>query len=646
MRPDGAQFYSHKLCGSYELYKNNMRLVIPNPMLFEAEIVRLKRKASVNENISHFIKGEKSMESIKRMFAYAGKRKGKLWESIILASLSVLLGVAAYLLVHRLIMLFAEQSAPALLNVSIFAAAILAALFLKTYLLGCALELSHINAYKILGELRKAIAEKLIRMPMGEIKKRTAGNLKMHIVDDVESMELVLAHMIPEGIANILTPLFTITLLFIIDWRMALLTLAVIPLGLIAFSLMFNNYKPRMEKFAKSNSHMNATIVEYISGMEVIKAFNQTTESYGKYTDAVADYKEQFIDWARHTTMFSVAYLVLLPASILFVLPFGGMFFLNGTITLSNYILCMLLALGFADPLIRLTNFFDNIALLTLKENAINQLLHEKELKLDDDQTKPPADFSITFDKVTFAYEEQDVLKDISFTCRPNTITALVGASGSGKSTIAKLIARFWDVDAGTITLGGVDTAEIPFETLMDSISYVSQDAYLFNTSIMENIRMGKPDVTDGEVIRAAQNAVCDEFVTNTKKGYETNAGDAGNRFSGGQKQRLSIARALLKDAPIVILDEATAFTDPENEDRIQKSINELIKGKTVIVIAHRLSTIVNADNIIVVDDGRISDQGTHEELLGCSLKYQAMWKTHMEAMSWDLQTKGGNESA
>lgn len=586
------------------------------------------------------------MESIKRMFAYADKRKGKLWGSIIFASLSVLLGVAAYLLAHRIIMMFAKQSSPELLNVLIYAIAILLALFFKTYLLGYALKLSHINAYTILGELRKKIAEKLIRMPMGEIKKRTAGNIKMHIVDDVESMELVLAHMIPEGIANILTPLLTNILLFIIDWRMALLTLAAIFLGLIAFMMMFNNYRPRMEKYTKSNSHMNTTIVEYIAGMEVIKAFNQTTQSYNKYTHAVSDFKGQIIDWAQHTRRYSIAYLVLLPASILFVLPFGGMFFLNGTITLSDYVLCMLLALGFADPLIRLTNFFDNIALLTVKEKAINQLLNEKELILDDNQTNIPTDYSITFDKVTFAYEEKNVLKDVSFTCKPNTVTALVGPSGSGKSTIAKLIARFWDIDAGTISLGGVDTSKIPFETLMDSISYVSQDAYLFNTSIMENIRMGKPDATDEEVMRAAKNAVCDEFVTNTKKGYETNAGDAGNRFSGGQKQRLSIARALLKDAPVVILDEATAFTDPENEDKIQLSINELIKGKTVIVIAHRLSTIVNADNIVVVDEGKILDQGTHKELLDHCPKYQEMWETHKEAMSWDLQTKEVTENA
>ncbi|MCG8402200.1 MAG: ABC transporter ATP-binding protein/permease, partial [Firmicutes bacterium] len=345
------------------------------------------------------------------------------------------------------------------------------------------------------------------------------------------------------------------------------------------------------------------------------------------------------------TRKYSIAYLVLLPASIIFVLPFGGMFFLNGTITLSNYILCMLLALGFADPLIRLTNFFDNIALLTVNEKAINQLLNEKELELHSQMTKP-TDYSIAFNNVSFAYEDLDVLKDVSFTCKPNTVTALVGPSGSGKSTIAKLIARFWDIDTGTITLGGVDTSKIPFETLMDLISYVSQDAYLFNTSILENIRMGKPDATEEEIKLAAKNAVCDEFIKETDKGYETNAGDAGDRFSGGQKQRLSIARALLKNAPIVILDEATAFTDPENEDKIQQSINQLIKGKTVIVIAHRLSTVVNADNIIVVDEGRIVDQGTHEKLLARCLKYKIMWGIHLEAMSWDLKTKEVNGNA
>ena len=580
------------------------------------------------------------MESIKRMFAYADKRKGKLWGSIVFASLNVLLGIVAYLLAHRMIMMFIEQSNPTLSSIVILVGAILITLLLKTFLLGHALKLSHINAYNILGEFRKTIAEKLIRMPMGEIKKRTSGNIKMLLVDDVESMEIILAHMIPEGVANILPPLLTTILLFIIDWKLALLTLAAIPIGMVAFMLMFSDYKPRMDKFMKSSSHMNTTIVEYITGMEVIKAFNQTTQSYKKYTDAISDFKNNMIGWVKHTRKYSIAYLVLLPASIIFVLPFGGMFFLNGTVTLSDYILAMLLALGFAEPLIRLTNFFDNIALLTVKEQAINKLLEENELKLNENKIKKPSDYSITFNNVTFAYEEEDVLKDVSFTCKSNTVTALVGPSGSGKSTIAKLIVRFWDIDRGKIMLGGSDLSEIPFETLMDSISYVSQDSYLFNASITENIRMGKPNATDDEIKLAANNAVCDEFIKNTKDGYETNCGDAGDRFSGGQKQRLSIARALLKDAPIVVLDEATAFADPENEDKIQESINELIKEKTVIIIAHRLSTIVDADNIIVVDGGKILNQGTHEQLLNNCSKYQSMWKTHTEAMNWDITTR------
>ena len=371
------------------------------------------------------------MESIKRMFAYAGKRKGKLWGSMIFASLSVLLGIVAYLPVHRIIMMFTEQSNPALSSIVISTGAILIALLLKTFLLGYALKLSHINAYTILGEFRKAIAEKLIRMPMGEIKKRTSGNIKMLLVDDVESMELILAHMIPEGVANILSPLLTTILLFIIDWKLALLTLAAIPIGMVAFMLMFSGYKPRMDKYMKSSSHMNTTIVEYITGMEVIKAFNQTTQSYKKYTDAISDFKNHIIDWAQHTRKYSIAYLVLLPASIMFVLPFGGMLFLNGAVTLSDYILSMLIALGFAEPLIRLTNFFDNIALLTVKEQAINKLLEENELKISENKLKKPSDYSIAFENVTFAYEEEDVLKDVSFTCNPNTVTALVVPSGS-----------------------------------------------------------------------------------------------------------------------------------------------------------------------------------------------------------------------
>ncbi|WDV44363.1 ABC transporter ATP-binding protein [Clostridiaceae bacterium M8S5] len=580
------------------------------------------------------------MNSIKRMFSYADKRKGLLWGSIVFASLSVSLGILAYIMAHRTIMLFNGNKLPELKIVIANVGLITIILLLKTFLLFEALKLSHINAYTILGELRKAITSKLMRLPMGDIKKRTAGNLKMHIIDDVESMELVLAHIIPEGIANILTPIATIVLIFIIDWRMALLTFTIIPIGLVPFMMMFREYKPRMEKYTRANSHMNSTIVEYISGMKEIKAFNQTTQSYEKYTDSVSGFRKQVVDWAFHTSKYTTAYVTLLPASILFVLPFGGLFYLNGSLSISDYVMCIILALGFAEPLLRLTNFFDNIALLTVKEKAIHQLLNEKEIEFVDDGITDIEDYCISFDNVTFAYEKEDVLKDISFTCKPNTVTALVGPSGSGKSTIAKLIARFWDVDGGSIKLGGVNISNIEFESLMDSISYVSQDSYLFDTTIMENIRMGRVDASDEEVIKAAKNAMCDEFIAKTEKGYYTNAGEAGDKFSGGQKQRLSIARALLKDAPVVILDEATAFSDPENEDKIQLSLNQLLRGKTVIVIAHRLSTIVNADNIIVVNKGKILNQGTHEDLLKYCQKYNDMWRIHQEAMEWDFRAE------
>jgi ATP-binding cassette subfamily B protein len=296
--------------------------------------------------------------------------------------------------------------------------------------------------------------------------------------------------------------------------------------------------------------------------------------------------------------------------------------------------------MGLGEPLSKLARFIESITMIKRKSQAINEMLASEELDLNENNLAL-VNHNITFDNVSFAYDQEEVLNDINFLAEQDTVTALVGESGSGKSTIAKLIVRFWDPQKGKIRLDGVDIKELSFARLMDKISYVSQDIYLFDTTIRENIRMGDLEASDQEVEEAAKLAQCHEFIKELENGYETLTGDAGNKLSGGQKQRISIARSLLKDAPIIILDEATAFTDPENEDRIQMALNDLIEGKTLLVIAHRLSTITGADNIILMDQGQISAQGTHQQLLKESDIYKKLWQAHREAMEWDIKVEG-----
>lgn len=579
------------------------------------------------------------MGEIKEVFVYAKDYKNKLYLSVIIATISVFVGIIPYYLVYQIIMGFIEDTPPTINYILIMSGLILLSLLVKTALFLKAMAASHEVAFDTLMGMRNQLADKMIKMPMGEIDKKSSGNFKNVFVDLIEEMELVLAHMIPEGISDIVVPLVIIGYLFVLDWRMALLSLGTIPIGLIIFHLMMNGHEEKLEKYFKAASEMNSNIVEYISGMEVIKIFNQTTTSFEKYTQSVKNYKEFTLDWYRESWVYMTAFFTIVPCTMLFVVPFGALFYAQGTLSLSTYVLCMLLSIGIGAPLTRTAQFMEYITMVTQKSQIITDVLNGKELEKNN-KNLLPEDYNISFNNVYFAYDKQEVLTDVSFEAHENTVTALVGASGSGKSTMAKLLLRFWDIEKGEIKIGNVHIKDISFDNLMDAISYVSQDIYLFNTSIMENIRMGKPGSSDEEVIQVAKLAQCHEFIMEFENGYDTFAGDTGNKLSGGQKQRISIARALLKNAPIIILDEATAFTDPENEDRIQEALNGLIAGKTLIVIAHRLSSITGANNIIVMDNGKISAQGTHDELLEKSEIYHTMWDAHTDTMAWDIRVK------
>jgi ABC-type multidrug transport system fused ATPase/permease subunit len=584
------------------------------------------------------------MRDFARIYVYAGPYGKTMLAAVVLLTASVLFGVTPYLLIYYLILPLTAQQTVAVPYIAGMASAILLCLVLRSYLNGKGMSASHRLAYDTLMGMRKRMADKLRNMPLGPIQKYRHGNLKKLFVESIEEMEILLAHAIPEGISNLLTLFVVGATLFIVDWRMALLALAVVPIGILAFGLMFKDGLKRLGPYYQASEQMNNNIVEYIAGMEVIKVFNQTTSSYEKYRSSVTNYKDHALEWFRVSWKYMSVYSIVMPASLLFLLPAGIWFYVNETLTQGAFVLSILLAMGMGAPLVRLAEFLPIFPTLRQKAQKLEALFTETELPEGTVRTVP-ADFTVSYDNVSFAYDETEVLHRMSFTARAGSVTAIVGESGAGKSTLAKLLVRFWDVTNGAIRVGGVDIRDLTMEALMNTIGYVSQDVYLFNTTIMENIRMGKPDATDDEVIAMAKLAQCHDFIMATEQGYETLVGAAGDKLSGGQRQRISIARAMLKNAPIVVLDEATSATDPENEDRIQEALNGLIQGKTLIVIAHRLSTIKEADQILLLEHGQIAAQGTHEQLLQTSLGYQTMWHRHQDSIQAEPPFEKGDVS-
>ena len=493
--------------------------------------------------------------------------------------------------------------------------------------------ISHTATFLALRDIRKQIVDKFSRMPMGTLLNTPSGQLKDTLVDRVEGLETPLAHLLPEMSANVLVPVFIVIYLFVLDWRMALISLITIPVGMAFMATILKTYPQQYEGSVKINQRMNNAVVEYVNGIEVIKAFNQSAASYGKYSDAVCDNADYFYKWMKSCQWAMASYNAICPAVLITVLPAGVLFYAGGSITAANLITIIILSLGIVGPLIAASNFADSLGMVGTVVNEIAVLLDGPELVRP---TQPVTLNSqeIRLNDVSFSYSGNDdnAIQNINLTIKPGTVTALVGPSGSGKSTITKLIAGFWDVSAGSITLDGKDLRTIPQKQLADQIAYVSQDNYLFDDTIRENIRMGRLSASDAEVEEAAKAAGCDTFIRNLENGYDTNVGGAGGHLSGGERQRIAIARAMLKNAPIVILDEATAYIDPENEAVVQEAVSKLVAGKTLIIIAHRLSTITDSDQIVVMNNSCISDIGTHAELLKKSPLYKEMWQAHIGA--------------
>lgn len=577
----------------------------------------------------------KKKGTIRSVLGFAGECKGKLIISVLLAVISVFCGLLPFLGAYRIIMMFFEETVT--LSVILKWAGIsVLGYVLKLIFYGLSTSFSHISAYKILESIRTALCRKFMRQPLGDITGKTAGELKSVVVDRVETIGLPLAHAIPEGVSNLLMPLCVFGYMIYLDWRAALASLVCVPIGAVIYAIMMRNYSSQYDKFMKASARVNSVIVEYIEGIQVIKAFNRSSGSYEKYSNAVRDFRDFTLDWFKSTWGLMNLGNAVLPSTLLGLLPAGVLLYTSGILTPAELTLCIILSMSIIAPVswfVVMVNDFKSIQYAVMD---VNSVLDSRELSAASKRVDFP-NCDIKLDNVSFAYNNDlgNAINGISVTLPQNSFTALVGPSGGGKSTIAKLIARFWDVNEGAIFIGGNNIRDIPPEQLSEMISYVAQDNFLFNCSVLENIRLGNPNATDEQVYAAAKAAMCDEFIGKLENGYNSSAGEAGGKLSGGERQRIAIARAILKNAPIVILDEATAFTDPENEAQLQQSINSLTKGKTLLVIAHRLSTIKSADNIILLENGKISAQGTQSELLRSSELYLKMWNAHIGAKSW-----------
>lgn len=517
---------------------------------------------------------------------------------------------------------------------------------------------SHNLAFSIIEDTRKRVVEKLSRLSMGTIEEKSSGKWSQFVVETVDKMEKPIAHVIPEVLANVIIPIVIVVIIFILNWKIALANLVTLPLGMLFSMLMMKDYEAKSKRYIEASKKMNAAAVEYIQGIKVIKAFNKSASSYDKFQKAVEDNRDSMLDWYLSVCFAMTAAMEVLPSTLLVVLPVGLYLFMTGGITTPVLIMCVLLSYASYKPLLKAMTYMDTMANVRVVFGEIQSVLDLPEL-VRQDTAPAPHGYDVRFENVVFGYggalcetadaaakdgaagnaasgaaakDSTKVFDGLNFTAKEGELTAIVGSSGSGKSTIAKLLAGFWNIDSGHITIGGADIGSMSLERNMQLVTYVSQENFLFNKTIRENLKMAKEDATDAEIEAACTKASIHDFIKSLPDGYDTNAGNSGSKFSGGERQRLTIARALLKDSPIVVLDEATAYSDPENEAIIQQSIDNLVKNKTVIMIAHRLSTIVNADKIIVLDKGKIAAEGTHTELLQRSPLYQKMWQSHISS--------------
>lgn len=572
---------------------------------------------------------DKQKSPVSWVLAWAGQKKSAYVWSVVLAVLNVIFKILPYFIIADVVRLIIDGDKE--LQAYIVRAAFIAGAFILAEIChSVSTACSHKATFTVLANIRKSCCDKLARVPLGYVKDTPSGSFKNIMVERIDSIETTLAHVVPEFTSNLLAPVIVLIYFFIVDWRLALFSFIPMVVEILTYMGMMADFQTNYNLTVEKTKALNDAAVEYIDGIEVIKAFGRTESSYAKFTKAARESADSFINWMRKCSFFQAAMFVITPYTLITVLPVGAHFVANGSLAVSDFVVCIILSLGIVGPLLSVASYTDDLGKLSTVIGEVTGILTQPELVRPEHTKAEPRDNSIKLTNVTFGYHNKEILHGVSVDIKAGTVNAIVGPSGSGKSTVAKLIASLWDVNGGSIEIGGVDVKDIALTDFNSRIAYVAQDNYLFNATVKGNIRQGRPDATDEEVFEVAKKSGCYEFIMQLENGFDTVVGGAGGHLSGGERQRISIARAMLKDAPIVILDEATAYTDPENEAILQSSIAKLVAGKTLIVIAHRLSTIKDADQIFVINEGNVEAYGTHEELLeNCSL-YRDMWNAHI----------------
>jgi ABC transporter related protein len=521
---------------------------------------------------------------------------------------------------------------------------------------------SHYAAFRLEAILRTRLADHIAHLPLGRVQTLGAGQIAKVIHDDVKALHVFVADSTPMVARAYASPIIATIVLFWLDLPLALAALAVPVMGFAIMAMVMCNSREISERYNAAREQVAAAVVEFVQAMPVVRTFDTGSTSFGRYQRALLNYLKVLKDWyvsMRFSSRFSLAILSTLP-TLTVLLWIGGWKFAHDTQEFSTWIAALLIGAGLAEAILPMMSLHHLVQKTLISVERIQQILAEPLLPEVPAPGQQPGDASVVFEHVSFNYEKAEgpsvpgagtpadtrtadradipALQDVSFTAAPSTITALVGPSGAGKSTVARLIPRFWDVDAGRVRVGGTDVRDMTADTLMQQVAFVFQDTFLFATSIADNIRLGCPDAPMDDVIAAARAAQAHDFISALPRGYETRAGERGTFLSGGQRQRITIARAILQNRPILVLDEATAFADPENEAALVRALSALMHGKTVLMVAHRLATIQNADQILVFDQGRLAEQGRHDELLQRHGVYARLWQSGQDAGQWSLQ--------
>ncbi|WP_439527541.1 ABC transporter ATP-binding protein [Pannonibacter sp.] len=570
--------------------------------------------------------------SIKLLTRHGTGLRGRLVLAVLIATCAVGLELIPVWVVWQAVSGLVAGTGEASSFAGLAALTLLAVVF-GSLLMGLALGLSHLVAFNLIHSLRLVLSRHLASLPMGWFQGRRSGGAKKLVVDEPERLELIIAHGLPEGVSAVGTWAAVTVWLFAVDWRMALVTIVLTPVSFFMIIFAMARTSVQIGEYQRRSERLNSAVVEYLAGMPVIKVFNRTGAAFDESAKAVRDYTAIETEMGRSFVPLGSAFHTLVVANIALILPAGLLMMRAGLIDLTTLCLFVILGANYSQPLLKLFNLFHNMAHISMASTLIDDVLATPR-QADSGRRLDLDSHEIRFEDVSFGYVSHDVVHGVSFTARAGEMTALVGPSGSGKSTLAGLVPRLHDPRGGRITLGGQDLRDIGLDQLMEQVAFVFQQTFLFTGTIASNIRFGKPDASLAEVEAAAEAARAHDFIAALPDGYDTRLGEGGATLSGGERQRIAIARAILKDAPVIVLDEATAFADPDSEAAIQEALGELAKGRTLIVVAHRLQTIMNADRIVVLDRGRVAEQGRHADLIAAGGLYAQLWADYSAAQA------------